>query len=356
MNEYLDLTTVRDQVDPSGMWRFIEGFPDQCRFAEKQASEFPLPQWKKLDHVVICGMGGSAIGGDLFRAYASPSSPIPIEVVHRYSLPAYVGKHTLVIPCSYSGNTEETLSCYQEAKERKAHIMAITSGGTLEQWCRGDGNVFLRIPEGYPPRSALGFSFIPLVIFFEAWGLLPYQTSDLRAMHRVLKEGFEKYETGNPVDNNPAKQLAIAIHGAIPVIYAAQDAFEPVAVRWQTQFNENSKTFSHVSAVPEMNHNEILGWTHPFAGIKKLHILFLQNRGNHRQIDRRFLVMKNIFATAGHKVTEVECLGNVLLARMMSMIQLGDFTSLYLAYLYKQDPTPISAIDRLKNEMGKFEH
>jgi len=353
MNNFLDISTTRQQLDPSGILDTAELFFQQCSHAEELARECNIPKLRKFDNVVICGMGGSAIGGDLIRSYASAESPVPIEVVRNYTLPQYVGKKTLVITGSYSGNTEETLSCYREARVREAQIVAITTGGSLGRLCSRDGYPSLRIPAGYAPRTALGYSIMPLLVLFERWGLLPDQSVAIKNMYKVLKQTINANCFEVPTSSNPAKQLAISLHGSIPVIYAGQDAFEPVAVRWRAQFNENTKSFAHNFVVPEMNHNEILGWSHPTAGVCKLSIVFLLDKGYHKQIKKRFKVMKTIFDSHEKTITEVESDGNGLLARMVSLISLGDFATTYLAYLYKQDPMPIPEIDMLKHELAK---
>lgn len=353
MNHQLDQAAIRTQFDPGRILETTENFLEQCRDAERLAREFRLPRLLAIDNVVICGMGGSAIGGDLMRAYAASQSPAPIEIVRNYTLPAYVNSNTLVIAGSYSGHTEETLSCYQQAKTQGAQIVAITTGGRLAELCRQDQTPCLLIPGGYAPRAALGYSFIPLLLFFEQWGLVSPQTDAIQDMHLTLKNCIEQYKFDSPFDANPAKQLAAALQNVIPVIYAGQDAFEPIPARWRAQFNENTKSFAHNFVVPEMNHNEILGWSHPTQALEKLQPIFLIDRGYHKQTAKRFQIMKAIFESASKHVIEISSQGESLLARMMSLISLGDFTSIYLAYLYRQDPTPIPAIDRLKEELAR---
>lgn len=353
IEDILNRPNLREQLDPGNMLLSVERFLGQCRDAEEIARNYTLPTLKKIEHIVFCGMGGSAIGGDLVRSFASSYAPVPIEVVRNYSLPAYVGKKSLVIACSYSGNTEETLSCYEQAKKRGAQIFAITSGGMLEQLCLADGNPCFRIPSGLAPRAALGYSFFPLVLFFEQWKFLPVLSCDIKAMKKEIRACCNRNAFETPLDANPAKQLACQLHGAIPVIYAGQDIYEPVAARWRAQFNENTKCFAHHAAVPEMNHNEILGWTHPIAWVKKMRPIFLLDPGYHHQTTRRFKIMSQILNTKEHPVIEVHAHGACPLSRLISLVYLGDFVSIYLAYLYKQDPYPIPAIDQLKRELSR---
>ncbi|MBN2326073.1 MAG: bifunctional phosphoglucose/phosphomannose isomerase [Candidatus Omnitrophica bacterium] len=353
MKNQLDLAETRTQFDPGRILETAEGFLEQCRSADRLAREFPLPRCETIENVVICSMGGSAIGGDLMRAYAASQSPAPIEIVRNYTPPAYVNSKSLVIAGSYSGNTEETLSCYQQAKSRGAQLMAITTGGRLAELCRQDQVPCLIIPGGLPPRSALGYSFMSLLAFFEQWGLIGSQAADIRDMYSTLEDCIEQCQFEAPYDANPAKRLAAALYNAIPVIYSGQDAFEPISARWRAQLNENTKSFAHNFVVPEMNHNEILGWTHPAEAVEKLKPIFLIDRGYHKQTTKRFQIMKAIFESAGNSIIEIPSQGESLLARMMSLVSLGDFASIYLAYLYHQDPGPIPEIDRLKEELAR---
>ncbi|MEW6238802.1 MAG: bifunctional phosphoglucose/phosphomannose isomerase [Candidatus Omnitrophota bacterium] len=353
MTHLLDNPDFRKTIDPQDMLGFVESFREQCVHGEALAREFILPHLGEIDRVVVCGMGGSAIGGDLLRAYANWKSPISIEIARNYSMPHSVGLKTLVIVSSYSGNTEETLSAYEEAKERGAFIQAITTGGEISRRCVEDGCPRLEIPSGYSPRAALGYSFLPLLVLFERWGWIENQTPKLAAMYKALEESQKLYGFDVPYEENPAKRMAEQLKDSIPVIYAGQDAFQPVAVRWRSQFNENAKTFAHDSALPEMNHNEILGWSHPQETLKHLKAIYLLDEGYHPQTLKRFQAMKQILAASGTEILEWQSRGEGLLARMMSTIHFGDYVSVYLAYLYHQDPTPIPAIDYLKAELAK---
>ena len=353
MSVDLDNPRLREEVDPQQMLLCVEQFHKQCADGEKLARGFDLPRFKKIEQIVLCGMGGSAINGDLLRAYTARQVSLPVEVVRHYSLPEYVGKKTLAILCSYSGNTEETLSAYQEAKQRSAKMVAVTTGGALAQQCDRDGVPWMRIPGGYAPRAALGYSFMPLLVFFERWGLIKDQTRALKQTKKTLKASIRANSFTVPEKENPAKQLARKLFNKIPVIYADQEIFQPVAVRWRGQFNENAKTFVHTAVIPEMNHNEILGWENPATALKKFHAVYLTDEGYHPQIKKRFDIMKKILSPFTGDIIEVYSQGKGRLARMFSTINLGDFTSVYLAYLYGVDPTRIPAIDSLKEELAK---
>ncbi len=349
----IDLNSLetRQTYDPQNMLACVENFLDQCREGETLARNFELPRFEGIEQVVICGMGGSAIGGDILRAYVSRESTVPIEVVRNYSLPHYVGPKTLVVASSYSGNTEETLSAYQEAIKRSANIVAITTGGKLMEQCQKNGNPYLTIPAGYSPRAALGYSFFPLLLFMEQWGFIKDQSPSMKSLKTTLQETIQNNRYEVPESENPAKQLARKLLGTIPIIYAGEGPFQPVAARWRAQCNENAKVFARDFSIPEMNHNEILGWNHPSSVLNHFHIVFLLDKGYHSQVQKRFEVMEPILSPAAQEISKVQSFGSTLLARLFSLLYLGDYVSVYLAYLNQQDPTPIPAIDQLKNAL-----
>ncbi|MBI1389996.1 MAG: bifunctional phosphoglucose/phosphomannose isomerase [bacterium] len=354
MDRILDDRSIPEKIDPTGMLNWIETFDAQCRQGVEIARRTELPPFGMIRNAVVCGMGGSAIGGDLLRAYVSARALAPIEVVRGYDLPRYAGPETLVVASSYSGNTEETLSTYAAARERGAAIAAITTGGTLAEQCARDGVPAIITPGGYSPRAALGYSFMPLLVLFERLGLIEDQSAPLEETLSQLNRTKERNCFDSPAENNPAKQTAKELYGSIPIIYAGQNAFEPVAARWRAQINENAKTFAHNAVVPEMNHNEILGWKNPKPSIlKKLHVVYLLDSGYNPQTLKRFDVMRGILDPAAHGVSVIQSEGEELLARMFSVIHYGDYVSYYLSMLYKEDPTPIPAIDFLKAELAR---
>ena len=353
MAEFLDQLDKVKKIDPQNMIGLVEQFLVQCQEGEQIARSTKFPVFGKINHVVICGMGGSAIGGDLIRAYAAGVGKASVEVIRNYDLPNYVDANSLVIASSYSGNTEETLSAYSQAKKRGSKILAVTTGGKLAALCKKDGNPAILVPGGISPRAALGYSFIPLLVSFERLELIPNQSAAIKELYKVLKKSTELNACTVPLEDNPAKQLAKSLYQTIPVIYGGQDAFQPIATRWRCQFNENAKVFAHDMVVPEMNHNEILGWKNPSSILKKFHSVYLLDKGYNKQTLKRFEVMKKIIEPSASELSEVQSTGTGLLARMFSMIHFGDFVSVYLAYLYKEDPTPIKAIDYLKNELAK---
>ncbi len=347
----LDQTNFINQIDPSGMLECVENFEQQCRHGEQIARNYLIHRNSGIQSIVICGMGGSAIGGDLIRSYMSQAANVPVEIVRNYSLPNYVGPETLVIASSYSGNTEETLSCFMQAKERNALRFAITTGGQLQQVCKDENILHIEIPGGLSPRAALGYSFLPLLVSLEKMGIIPDQKNAVQTSYATLQKCKQLYSAITPTEFNPAKQLAKKLHGHIPVIYVGQDAFQPIGARWQAQINENAKHFAHHFVVPEMNHNEILGWSHPNEILQNFHAVMLMDEDYHPQTKKRFQICKELIEPHTKGVDVIHSFGDTLLARMFSLISLGDYTSVYLAYLNKQDPVPIPAIDHLKKAL-----
>lgn len=354
MNKYpLDQTERIERVDPQGMLACTEGFADQWRDAAARAKKFELPKLKRVDNVVICGMGGSAIGGDLLRSYLQFDASVAIEVVRNYRLPGYVGKQTLVIASSYSGNTEESLSAFAEAKKRGAQRFACSTGGQLADICGRQGIACFPLVPGFSPRAALAYGFVPLLQFFDRWGLAKRQGRAISEAAKVLDDCVRRYRSTTKTPRNPAKKLAAKLAGKLPVVYGAQDHCQPVAQRWQAQINENAKSLAHAHVLPEMNHNEILGWDAPESVVPKAHLVLLRDRGDHPQTSRRFSIMAPIVKKKVDGISTVESTGNALLARLFSLTLLGDFVSIYLALLLEHDPTPIPAIDTLKKKLAK---
>jgi len=347
--EPLDDIVLRQKVDPNDMLGCIERFKDQCLDAVERARKISLPSYPVFQNILICGMGGSAIGGDLIRAYSAHHCTIPVGVNRNYTLPAYVNQNTLVIVSSYSGNTEETLAAYNEARSLGAYIIGVTTGGILAQRCKEDNNPCYTFPSGYQPRAALGYSFLSLLVLFESLGLIPTQKDALDDLHQVLNTCKQNNQFSCPLDKNQSKQLAQKLHNKIPVIYSGQDAFAPVASRWSGQFNENAKVLAHASTLPEMNHNEILGWANPAENLKNFHIIYLLDSGYLPQTRKRFEITRDLLSQYPHSI--IESCGNTLLGRMFSLIHLADYVSLYLAYLYEENPTPIAAIDLFKEKL-----
>ena len=319
-------------TDQSNMLSVLESFPKQCEQALNLAKGITVPEG--VTNVVVTGMGGSAVGGDILRSYLS-SSKLPVMVNRDYSLPNFIGEDTLVIAVSYSGNTEETLSAVQEAQKKKAKIIAITSGGKLAQIVK----TVIKIPAGYQPRAALGYLFFPLLgVLFNA-GFADVRNSDLNEMLTILKDTSYFREEG--------KRIAKLIDGRLPIIYSSEQ-FAPIAYRFKTQINENAKYPAFTGVFPEMNHNEI----NAVGSLdrKRYVMFFIRNPQDHARIKKRMDICSQILSQKVD-VEDIVPRGNSLLARMFSTMYIGDFASYELAIRLHIDPSPVEVIEWLKKKL-----
>jgi glucose/mannose-6-phosphate isomerase len=349
----LDDVVKIESLDPRDMHRLIYEFSAQLQEAAEIAQRTPirLPAGIPLHNIVVTGLGGSAIGGDLVRSYLSEELKIPLLVNRDYFLPAFTSPSTLCIASSYSGNTEETLSAYADAKAKGARIVCITSGGTLEQKARADGFPVFKIPSGYPPRAALGFSAMSLLCCLASLGLIADKSADIKESIALTAKLREEYRRETATEKNLAKQLAVKLYGSIPLIYAANHHFDAIALRWKGQMCENAKLIAYSNVLPELNHNEIVGWEFPPKLLSSLSVVILRDAGDYARVQKRMEITKEIIRTKAKEVIEVRTQGNSLLARIFSAVHLGDYVSFYLANLNAVDPTPVAVIDYLKNQL-----
>jgi glucose/mannose-6-phosphate isomerase len=340
-------------LDPSGMRERLQKFPDQVREAVAigQAARFTL-RTAGIKQIVLSGLGGSAIGGDLLRSYLADELRVPFLVNRHYTLPRFVGPDTLVIISSYSGNTEETNAAHREAIKRKARILSITSGGTTAVLARRKTSAIITIPGGSPPRAALGYSFFPLLIALGHLGLIAKKDRAIRETLALLQAKSEMFAIPDP-SSNPALQLANECKGRINILYSSVDRMDAVSTRWRGQIAENAKALSFGHVLPEMNHNELVGWNVLRDQMRDLHVLFLRDRDDHPRVRVRLDITRETVRAHTSHITEVWSEGTSPLARMFSLVYLGDWMSFYLAMLHRVDPTPVAIIDRLKEELAK---
>ena len=336
--------------DPKGMYDLTVAFPSQCQRALEIARASSLPKGNtKPDLVMLTGLGGSAAGGDFVRGLMEAYGTVPFAVNRDYTLPSYVNNATLILATSYSGNTEETLAAYADAKRRGASIVCVTSGGKLAELARQDGFPLILIPGGQPPRTALGFMLMPVVWACEQFGLIPPQDYDALIAH--LSSCVSQWSTDVPSESNPTKQLAGALQGKLSVIYGLGGWQALVANRWKGQINENAKNMTFSAAFPELNHNEILGWVKVNQQASNWHGVLLQDGTESAKMQKRFEVTSRLVQDVC-QFTSVTAAGNSLLEKMVSLALYGDFVSLYLAALNDVDPENIDSINILKTELS----
>jgi len=358
----LDDLGVYRRLDPANMLEHLHGLPQQCHTAWQKAKDFELPRdYAKIDKVVILGMGGSAIGGDLLRNFISRLTKPIVFVTRDYDLPAFVDERTLVIASSYSGNTEETLSAFSQALERKCKKLAMTTGGKLKALAQNAKVPVFIIDHIYQPRAAIGYSFIPLIYILQRLKPEPTRIFDMfdrepdvqvEAMIQDLEKLLGELKETIPTSSNPAKQLATKLQGKIAVIYGAGILSE-VARRWKTQINENSKSWAFHETFPELNHNAVVGYQFPAELASKLYVVLLRCPSLHPRTLIRYQVTCELLEQNSISHQLIDSQGESELSQMMSLIYLGDWVSYYLAILYQTDPTPVKVIDYLKKRLSE---
>jgi len=332
--------------DPSGLLGVALSLPRQIREGWALGRSAPLPKLPKAAaHLIVCGMGGSAIGGDLIAGYLAPTCPIPIVVVRGYEVPGFVGPRSLVIAASYSGNTEETLAAVAQAQRAGATVFAITSGGQL---ARAAKDACVVVPGGLAPRAALGYLMLPALAALERWELAGPSALEVEEAASVLEDIAAEWGPEVPAMRNPAKHLAERLAGRVPAVYAASPGLEAAARRWKCQFNENSKTLATWNVFPELNHNETVGWGAPAGLASHFAVVLLLDGTEPPRLARRLRLTSDLALGPAAGVHEVSARGRGRLARVLSLVLMGDLVSIYLAYLRGVDPMPIEIIDAIK--------
>ena len=340
------------RLDTDGMRGNIAAFPWHIADALKilRSSDARINP-RKVRNIVITGLGGSAIGGDLIRSYAAGELRLPLIVNRTYTLPRFVDEHTLVIVSSYSGNTEETIAAHREASRKKAQVVAVTSNGETARIAHRLHQPLVIIPKGFPPRAALAYSFFPLLALFTRWGFLRSKAREIKETIELLTTKSVEYAVLDP-DLNPALKIARTLHQTLPVIYAAQDYFDAIGLRWRGQLEENGKTLAYGNVFPELNHNEIVGWEVLCPLMEGITLIILRDRRDHPRIQMRMEITKELIGAYTPRVIEAWSEGTSLLARMFSLLHLGDWVSFYAAMLNEVDPTPVRKIDTLKEKLA----
>jgi len=331
-------------IDREGMLDVIEKFPEQVEEAINLVNSIPSLDFD-VKNVIIAGMGGSAIGGEMMALLFKRESKVPIIVNRGYELPSFAGKETLLIAVSYSGNTEETLSCFEEAVKKKCKTIAISSGGTLERMAE-QADYHIKIPAGMQPRAALAYILFPQIEILAKAGII--KKVDLNEMKKILAHTRSKLKKDVPSAENTAKQIAMRIEGTA-IIYG-HGFMEAAATRWRQQLNENAKTMAFDFGVPEANHNELMAWEHIESDSKNITCIFLRHGNESEQIKKRFEFMREIYQKNAD-VIEIFAEGGDKISQLMHAIYMGDYVSNYYAVLRNIDPTPVALIQKLKKKL-----
>jgi glucose/mannose-6-phosphate isomerase len=344
----LDDVEAMKGLDRSDLLETVGAFPDQLKHAMLIAQGIDYPAVTP-SNVVVAGMGGSGISGQLLADWALDRLDVPVSVVNDYHLPAFAGNRTLVFIESYSGNTEETLSCFEEAMVRGCPTVAIASGGELAARARSRGVPLVEIPDDLPvPRAATAYLFVPLLVGLEGVGMV-YATDELKEAQRVLSTMRSEMAPEVPAANNPAKQLALSLEGTVPVIYG-QGVLKAAARRWRTQLNENPKMLARDDVFPECNHNDTPAWGES-GNTGMFSVVLLRDAEESQEVVDRVELTREIAFSRAKVVAEVRARGESSLARLMSAMYVGDYTSLYLAFLRGMDPAPVEMIEDLKRAL-----
>ncbi|MCK4332961.1 MAG: bifunctional phosphoglucose/phosphomannose isomerase [Thermoplasmatales archaeon] len=349
-----DLEKISD-IDKSNMLDTLNQFPDQIKEAIEIAKTAKMDHFIKIDDVLITGMGGSGISGDIVTRLFRDKIDIPIVVNKEYDLPKWARKDTLAIFFSYSGNTEETLSAFRIASQKKCKIVSISSGGKLQELSEKRGVAHIKIPSGFQPRAAVAYSLFTLIVILKRTGLLKNTIeSDIEETIAITQDVIDNNKKSVVEESNLSKQMARKILNTIPQIYG-WGFYYPIATRWRQQLNENSKVIAREDVVSESNHNDIVGWSlNPEASKNFSCILFRDKDNESLNMSTRLNFMKSLFEDSVANIIEIHPKGKSRLAKMMYIMCLGDFLSCYLAILRNIDPTPVDIITELKQRLAEI--
>lgn len=350
----LDALAALDSEDVLGA---VERFAEQCREAwsvGKAATD--LPRAEGIDGLVVLGMGGSGISGDVLRAVVEARLPLPLMVVKGYGqpLPEWVGRNTLVFAVSYSGSTEETVAALEEAIARGARTIAVSSGGPLAEMAARHGMAHVRIPAGLQPRASLGYLTMPLFAVLAKMGLIPDMQEDLDEAVEVLSDIAERSHRKRETSENPAKGLATTIVGRIPVVYGGEGIGAVAAYRFKCDLNEYGKTPAFWNALPELDHNEIVGWNRLAELTARSFILvLLRDPDEHERVSLRFDITQRLVRDNVSEIVELQAEGKSLLARILSLVLVTQLAAIYVGLAYGVDPGPVESIQKLKAELAE---
>ncbi len=347
----LDDAASFTRLDSLNMLEQIDRLPLQLQTAWEQGSQHELPVWEDIRHVVIAGMGGSAIGADLLASYVQPLCRVPVVVHRDYGLPAWASdSRTLVIASSHSGNTAETLSAFNAAQKRSCRILAICTGGELAESAKTSGIPLWRFEHTGQPRSAVGFSFGLLLAAMTRLHLISDPSKELLGTVAAMKAQQASFAPQVPAVQNPAKRYAGQWMGRWVTVLAA-GILTPVARRWKCQINEIAKAWGQFEFLPEANHNTLAGLSYPQEHLTRMVALFLRGPSDDPRHRIRLDLTRKTFMLEGIGTDFVDAQGDTPLANQWTALHFGDYAAYYLAMAYGVDPTPIETIDSFKKEM-----
>lgn len=351
----LDDLNHMKEIDSQGMLDLVLDFPEQCERAAELVGRWTpkIAVGNELDLILVSGLGGSAIAGDMVASLHYNDLRVPLLVNRDYQLPSFTTKNSLVVCESYSGNTEETLSAYAHARELGAKIICITSGGRLAQLAEQDGVDLISVPGGQPPRSATGYMFVPMLYALERLGVVNSVSQSLQSAINLMKASREYWVSEVPTDENDAKLLARELVHKVPIIYGSSGITKVIAYRWKCQMNENAKIHAFANIFPELNHNEIMGWEMANMESDAFAAIFIRDPEDTSRIADRIRITSTLIPR-GFLTRDIQLRGSNDLEKLLWGFYLGDVASVYLALCYDIDPTKIKGIDRLKEELARI--
>lgn len=343
------------RLDSEDVLGAVERFADQCREGwEIGRAATGLPAADGIDSIVVLGMGGSGVSGDVVQAIVEPRLPVPFRVIKSYGpLPEWIGRNTLVFAVSYSGSTEETVAVLEEVHNRGSRAVTISSGGPLAEMARGYGLAHVTIPTGLQPRASLGYLTLPILAVLVEIGLVPEMKEDIDEAIEVLADLASRCHRKRARDENPAKQLAGQLHGRVPVVYGGSGLGATAAYRFKCDLNEYGKTPAFWHVIPELDHNEIVGWSQVDDLPQKDFVLvLLRDSGEHDRIKLRFEITRSLVEERVGDVVEIASEGHGVIARLLSLILVTQLAAIYVGLGYGIDPGPVDVIQKLKAELS----
>ncbi|MFA4966924.1 MAG: bifunctional phosphoglucose/phosphomannose isomerase [Candidatus Margulisiibacteriota bacterium] len=352
MNSLDDEKKIKE-IDKSGMLEVAQSAPQMIREAFKMMEFFPAINLKGIDSICIAGMGGSAVAGDLLSNLLRDQLPVPVFVNRNYTLPVYLKSSSLIFISSYSGDTEETVSCLKEAEGMKAKIICLTSDGKVKAAAEAKKYPLVDLKKGLQPRAALPYFLVSIAMILEKGGLIKDVSSQINESASVLDQLKNSYGQACPERQNPAKQMARRLIGKLPVIFASNSTTEAIGKRLKNQLNENSKMNALLCTFPEMNHNEMVSLSQLNKGEHNFAAVFVRDEEDHVRVNKRIEITKSMLGAKLGGAMEIPSSGKTRLARMFSQIFFSDILSVYLAIIAGIDPTPVDAITKFKKEMAR---
>lgn len=338
MSSFKDLR----EIDSDGMIDDVLDFPEMCEKAFTPIIDSLDSDFKKIG---VIGMGGSGIGGDMTKSFLKQKTEIPVIVNKDYWLPKSIDEDTLLFVISYSGNTEETLSSLREALDRGCEVLGVSSDGELKEISKENDFPLFEVKKGIQPRAAFPYLFLPIIATLEELGLI--KVSGFKEALANLRKLREKNEPQVELEENPAKKLGLKLKDSIPIVYS-YSKLSSVAYRWKCQLNENSKMFSVMNEIPELNHNEVVGWEHDLTDVFSL--IIIKEKEPHELVKKKIEATKNALDI---EINFFDVVGESLLSKYLTGVFFGDLLSVYLAVLKKVNPSPVDKIEEIKERLSE---